>query len=280
MADTLEASLRSLLGSRDGRFEVLLVDDGSNDRSVEIVKVLQTEFPALRLLELKRDSKRRLGETRNISIREARGEYVLLHLDCDDVWEPHLGDFVEVFHQIERAARRDLFVCGQHVNMGRKDFLLAHGPYDNIFRGEDRFLWAKMAAIDSFIPLEHTAFFKRLSKPVQKNAWRSLYHTWDHFVNDFRAGLAFQVFLKYEFKQKNTSWKNRIWRLLVCFPAYIYARFLPPIDVPKSMRDPDNFRAYREKRGGNLKKILDFYGAAPDYSVLSAQGQKIFGAGE
>ena len=100
MDQTIEQSLVSVLDQIDNRYEVLLLDDGSSDNSVLIVKELQNKYHNLRLLSLKRDKKRLLGETRNISIREARGEYVILHVDTDDVWGPFIDDFVSVFHKI------------------------------------------------------------------------------------------------------------------------------------------------------------------------------------
>lgn len=276
MADTLEQSLRSLLEPRDERFELVLVDDGSTDGSVSIVQGLQTEFPALRLVELKRDNKRRLGETRNISIREAKGEYVLLHLDCDDVWEPYLGDFVAAFHQIEKAVGHDIYLCGQHVNMGRREFLLDHGPYDNIYRGEDRYLWAKMAAVDAYIPFEHEAFFRRLPKTMDKRTTRTIYHLWDHFVTDFRARHSLWFCFVQEFKQSEFSLLSRIARFGMLLPAWIYAQFRPKIDIPASMRVPQNFQDYREANRGDFKKILSRYDVKPDYSVFTSRGKEIF----
>src|SRR3990172_7137573 len=94
MADTLERALVSVLDQVDRDYEILVIDDGSSDESVSILRALAGRYTALRVIELERDPKRRLGETRNISVREARGEYVILHVDTDDVWEPYIKDFV------------------------------------------------------------------------------------------------------------------------------------------------------------------------------------------
>ena len=108
MARTLGKALRSIFEQiNPERYEVVLVDDGSNDNSVEVVRALQKEFSNLKLVCLKRDPKRKLGFTRNISIQEANGKYVLLHLDCDDITAPHIQDFVTIFHKIERGMKTD-----------------------------------------------------------------------------------------------------------------------------------------------------------------------------
>ena len=60
MADTLEISLSSVLNQLDDRFEVLIIDDGSKDKSVDIIKMLKIKYNNLRLICLKRDKNRKL----------------------------------------------------------------------------------------------------------------------------------------------------------------------------------------------------------------------------
>ena len=97
MADTLEKSLSSIIDQIDDRFEIIVVDDGSNDGSLEILEQLDERHSFFHLIPLPRDRDRKLGLTRNISIENACGEYVMLHLDCDDIIGPFLKDFAEVF---------------------------------------------------------------------------------------------------------------------------------------------------------------------------------------
>ncbi len=85
MADTLERAMTSVVEQLDNRFEVLVVDDGSTDESIHILKKLAEKYEIFRFISLNRDKSRLLGKTRNFSIREAKGEYVLLHIDADDV---------------------------------------------------------------------------------------------------------------------------------------------------------------------------------------------------
>ena len=203
MARTIEAASRSILEQIDPKnYEVVLVDDGSKDDSVKIVKKLQQEFTHLRLVSLKRDSKRKLGLTRNISIQEAKGEYVLLHLDCDDITAPHIQDFVTIFHKIENGLDKDFLLQGDPVNMGRREWLLSIGPYQNILRGEDRDLWYRLKERNALIKLSHKSLKTRLPHTLVNRIKRAFYYTFNIIENDFRLtpSLSLAGFLRHQFK--------------------------------------------------------------------------------
>ncbi len=277
MADTIERALRSILDQLDDRFEVVVVDDGSSDDSVKVLKKMQEKYSALKVFPFLRDRGRKLGLTRNESIRQARGQYVLLHLDCDDLYGPYLIDFVKAFHQIERAIGRDVLVSGQHINMARRDFLLSHGPYRNMFRGEDRDLWARLAAIDGYIPFDHVDFVTRLPKPPSQKTYRSLLYTFDHILNDFRASSSLADFFRYEFKKwPKMSLIQKIFRAFCFFPAYLASLFSEKLLPAPGMEKPEQFAAYRAEKRGTLSEILGRLGATPNWAELSPGGQKIF----
>ena len=205
MARTIERALRSVLEQvPPPHYEVVLIDDGSKDNSVQIIKKLQQEFSHLRLILLKRNSKRKLGLTRNISIQEANGEYVLLHLDCDDITAPHIQDFVTIFHKIEKIINKDFLLQGNPINMGKRDFLLSIGPYQNIFRGQDRDLWKRLRADDALVKLNHKSFKTYLPRTISDRIKRSFYYTFNIIENDFRLdpSLSLGRFLCNQFKRK------------------------------------------------------------------------------
>lgn len=79
---TLSAAIESALAQTYGTFEVLVVDDGSTDRSAEIVR--RYDDARLRLYQQPNGG---LNSARNAGIREGRGDYIGL-LDADDIWEP------------------------------------------------------------------------------------------------------------------------------------------------------------------------------------------------
>lgn len=280
MADTLRRSLKTILEQIDERFEVVVVDDGSRDESVRVLREMEEEYKdSLRVFPLPRDSRRRLGLTRNESVQRARGEYVLLHLDCDDLYGPFLKDFVEAFHQIESAFGRDILLAGKHINMGKRAFLLAHGPYRDLFRGEDRDLWLRLAASESYIPFEHVDFVERIPKTGVKKYWRAIfYNNYDHIRNYFRTGAGMMEFLRYERKKwPEMEAKVALCRLILAVPARIAAFFDTPLPPPPGMESPEIFAACRDRMRGSFEELLNRRGREPDWSRLTSEARKIFG---
>ncbi|MCH9053736.1 MAG: glycosyltransferase family 2 protein [Proteobacteria bacterium] len=278
MEETLEASLSSILDQLDDNYEVLVVDDGSSDSSVHVIRELQKKYRSLRLIELERDPARKLGLTRNISISNARGDYVLLHLDCDDVFGPHVKDFVEVFHRIEHCVRRDILLSGQHINMAKREFLLERGPYRNLYRGEDRDLWSRLATINAYIPFDHVDFITRLPKPKKMRIGKTIIDTFDHMRNDLKEGTYLIRYIQLEFQKLHLySLKLKLFRMAMIFPAWICSVFDEPLPKVEKMGSFEEFASYREKTRGTYSSIMKRHGCEPDLSFLSYEAQKVFG---
>ena len=277
MDATIEKSLRSILNQIDNRFEVIVVDDGSSDNSVKILNNLAIEYSSLRVIALKRDEKRKLGETRNVSIREARGEFILLHLDCDDIFGPFLIDFVKAFHEIEKAFGYPILLSGPHINMLRKSLMLEKGLYRNIYRGEDRNLWTRFAKTKQYIPFECVDFVTRIPPNRAKRFKKSLFDTWDHVVNDFRFGETYRNFLMHE-KRKSASYsfKQKWFRLVISLPAFLFAHWEGIIDTSDAMSDFEEFLRYRESMRGTYTQLLERNNANVNTAIFSEKAKEIF----
>ncbi len=174
MSETLISSLTSILNQINDYFEVIVVDDGSDDDSVEKLLQLKNSYENLRVIPLIRDSRRKLGETRNISIRAARGKYVILHIDTDDIWDQYIQSFTKIYHEIEKRLKiTDFMLSGKQIQMATKN-LLIDNPYRNVYYVEDRLLWNELAVLGKLISIEHKPFFKRIPikssvKKLRKN---------------------------------------------------------------------------------------------------------------
>ncbi len=75
-------TIQSILDQTYKNFEIIIVDDGSPDRSIEICQ--QFSDPRIRIIQ---QSNRGLPGARNTGIRNAIGDYISL-LDADDIWLP------------------------------------------------------------------------------------------------------------------------------------------------------------------------------------------------
>ncbi|HEX8784945.1 MAG TPA: glycosyltransferase [Telluria sp.] len=84
-AGTIVRALDSVRAQTGVGVEVIVIDDASADRTVEVVKNAIQEGENIRLVRLPKNSG--ASAARNAGIREARGRY-LAFLDADDVWLP------------------------------------------------------------------------------------------------------------------------------------------------------------------------------------------------
>lgn len=107
----IKAAVASVLGQRFSDFELLIVDNGSTDRTQEILGTFAD--PRIKTFRLE---KRGVSLARNFGLQHAHGEYIAF-LDSDDAWSP---EFLEKMH-LALQARPDavLAYCGWQ-NVGLK----------------------------------------------------------------------------------------------------------------------------------------------------------------
>lgn len=279
MSDTLERALGSVAEQLDRNlYEIIVIDDGSNDDSLQVLDKLSQKYPNLRYISLPRDLSRKLGETRNISIRAARGEYVLIHIDADDVWEPYIQDFVTLFHKVEQAVGKDQLLVGQQIGMAKRDFLLQFGPYENIYRCEDRNMMMKLAKRDLLMFMDYRVYRTRLSRPQKKKFFKGMRDSFSHMSyemrqNEPKAHLIIHA-LTAPFKSGgNLSFPRRLILAVFILPIYLISRFQPPI-INQITRE--QLHQYHEAHRGTYAELMTQLGANPDLSFLSSKAQEIF----
>jgi glycosyltransferase involved in cell wall biosynthesis len=104
--ELLKSAIDSILAQRYGDFELIVVDDGSLDKTVEFLRTLGPKVAALR------QSNKGPGSARNRGAQVATGEY-LAFLDSDDMWFPWT---LEVYREAIVRSRRPSFLSGKpHV---------------------------------------------------------------------------------------------------------------------------------------------------------------------
>jgi glycosyltransferase involved in cell wall biosynthesis len=84
----IQEAIEGVFAQTYGQWELILIDDGSTDRSSEIAR-RYAEDHSQKVVYLEHGGHQNRGAcaSRNLGVRHARGEYIAL-LDADDVWLP------------------------------------------------------------------------------------------------------------------------------------------------------------------------------------------------
>ena len=188
MEDTLPHSLNSVLTQLDNRYEVIVIDDYSSDGSRIELKKLEAIHSNLRVIYLSKDKNRRLGMTRNLSFKIARGKWCIFHIDTDDLIGPYIMEFERIVRKMDEFLDRDHLFSGKQIHMAKKEFLVARGPFKNIYRGEDRDLYMRLAFSHEWIIIEHKRFITRMKRLKIKKFNKILNDEWDTTVVDLQMG--------------------------------------------------------------------------------------------
>lgn len=101
----VKASIASIFKQTYPSVELIVVDDGSTDRSVEILEKARVQYPSLTLLKQQNNGP---YPSRNLALTKASGELIIF-LDADDYWA---NDCLEKLYDALALNDADLSYCG------------------------------------------------------------------------------------------------------------------------------------------------------------------------
>jgi glycosyltransferase involved in cell wall biosynthesis len=183
----IQTSINSILNQSYKNFELLIIDDGSEDNSEEIVRLLNNE--KIRYKKLKHVGR---GAALNYGLNAAKYDWVAL-MDADDIAFPRRlekeigmigGDIRDIifsdsayfknkkieFLNMINTEREDLkkkielrgHICNSSV-LFNKNFILANGGYnENLSHSEDYELWIRLLNKANFVHLNEVLIFMRI----------------------------------------------------------------------------------------------------------------------
>jgi len=158
-------AVRSVLGQSRPADELVVIDDGSTDGSMDVVRAFAS--PKIRILAQPNGG---IGSARNLGVAAAAGELVAF-LDSDDIWEPEklavqeraleangvplvFGHLVEFLSPDRRERLAGVFELADQPTPGlcastllaRREALERIGPFDTTFRVGEFIDWLARAA--------------------------------------------------------------------------------------------------------------------------------------
>lgn len=202
---TIEGSIRSALAQTLPPVEIIVVDDGSVDRTCEVVQGLEGPITLLR------QANAGPASARNHGVRHARGHWLGL-LDADDNWAPtklerqlaeRPKDSVAVVHCLsntsapnipEQMAFQELWEKNWVINSSvlvRRDVYNAVGGMDEEIRNtQDYHLWLRLAGLGwEFSLVREELVFYRTGSGISHNPerlFRGLELTLSKIQQEFR----------------------------------------------------------------------------------------------
>ena len=153
--DYLRPAIDSVLDQTLSDIELICVDDGSTDHSLEILMEYQKKDPRVRLLT---ETNAGPALARNMGFKRARGEYVIF-LDADDFYEPELLSELygaAVSNDLDIAiARYDIYnskksvfqtnIENEHIRIFANGAVTSKNEYpDYILEATSGFAWNKL----------------------------------------------------------------------------------------------------------------------------------------
>ncbi len=131
----LDRCIRSILDQTEVQTELLLIDDGSTDRSFEICKSYESRFNNVKVFKQANGG---ISRARNVGLDNATGDYIVF-LDDDDCMTPgslkvmldamHTYDVDFVAGNFEKQEENGDFICKCHLPDSAKNRVLTEDEY-------------------------------------------------------------------------------------------------------------------------------------------------------
>ena len=276
MAETVAQSLTSILEQLDDRFEVVVVDDGSDDGSVEILSTLEERYDNLRVETEAGNSNH--GEARAHAVELAEGDYILGSLDADDEFTPCITQFVSLYHELAEAKKTDFLLLGYGLYMAPRS-LLVEVPYRSLGYGEDRDLYRRLLAEDALLSLSHHRIRRTLGyRPTKIESLRIGFET---MMNQFRSGFYLRSYIRWAFeeiigKRDRISPVRGFLHLIVAPFAYLLSLTQERYEAPEEFRDIGVYKDALMDVHMTLSEMEERFGIEVDRSTIGPRGCAVF----
>ena len=122
---TINKTITSVLRQKYKNFEIIVVDDGSNDNTVS--KVKQISDSRIRVFKIKRSGGP--AKPRNYGINKSISEWICF-LDSDDLWDPNK---LKILSQSIKQSNFDILCHNEYIFKLGKKKIQKYGPFQKNF---------------------------------------------------------------------------------------------------------------------------------------------------
>ncbi len=137
----LEECLQSVISQTQREMEIIIVNDGSVDKSAEIIESYQNKYSYIKTIN---QSNQKLGAARNAGLKIAEGEYIYF-LDADDYIDSQL---LEKCYEVSTARQLDFLMFDSHIFAEKEDRDLCAFKLENYDRSDLNILDSKFIGKD------------------------------------------------------------------------------------------------------------------------------------
>lgn len=146
----IKKTLKSLIGQNFKNFEVLLVDDGSTDNTVNIAKKVEIKKKIkLTIIQLKHSGLP--AKSRNIGIKKSKGKYICF-LDADDYF--YFNKLIQLKRILSKkkidVAYHNVFLTNEKKNL-YSDNIDIKNPFLDLFLNKNKIVMSSSVVNRSFI---------------------------------------------------------------------------------------------------------------------------------
>lgn len=187
----IEKAIRSVLNGNCDNVEIIVIDDGSTDRSGEIVCGLAKRYSHIKYF--RQENENNIYSVRKKLIEKARGKY-LVFLDSDDFWENNALDTI-----IEKTKEDADIILFDHNILKGDEIKVNAKDYENDIGGKSvEGLCLQLCANNKYNALWNKCFKKEL---FENNSFFR-----DEFMNMGEDAVLSLVMLA---KAKSVAWINK-----------------------------------------------------------------------
>lgn len=228
MVETVEPALDSILIQLTDEFEVVVVDDGSTDGSLERLRRLEEVSPRLKLFIESNDN---IADAVNSGIEHSIGKYIVTHIDADNYILPVLVDFSHFCENINVESESPIHIVGQGGEFAPRT-LYDQYPYRSLGYGEDKDRWRRLLDDNKLLWYDHVPFSRSIG--YDRSILEQIQTEYETSVTNFRSGITFSSYLQFYLKRMHS--KGSLFHLVISPGARVHAELLGKYDCPEKFK--------------------------------------------